>query len=71
MNVLKKMTPILARVDLILRNANLVLIMHFGFTMFINLGETTYFSTLEPGLSNLHQQLSGKHKTSAKIQMTA
>lgn len=54
MNVFKKMTPILARVDLILRNANLVLIMHFGFTMFINFGETTYFSILEPGLSNLH-----------------
>lgn len=52
--IFKKMTPILARVDLILRNANLVLIMHFGFTMFINFGETTYFSILEPGLSNLH-----------------
>lgn len=65
--------PILAIVESTVRNIHSFSNMSddFGFRIFINFGKNTYFASLEPSLSNLHQQLSGKDKTSAKIQMTA
>lgn len=50
----KKPMPTPAGAELTFRNVNLVLIEYSGFRMFINLGKTTYFSSLEPGLSNPH-----------------
>lgn len=46
--------PILAIVELTLRNAKNNTSDYFGFRIFINFRKTTYISSLEPGLSNRH-----------------
>lgn len=52
-NVLKTM-PILAILELTLRNAKDNMSDYFGFRIFINFRKTTNISSLEPGLSNRH-----------------
>lgn len=71
---IKNNAYILAIAEFVLWNVNLVLL---TCVIILDLeyatiwGKVIYLSSLEPGLSNLHEQLSGKDKTSAKTQMTA